>query len=156
MNNKKFCLAVWTQKLAAKTSWALVPCLTPSAFLFEQVTQFLWVMISPSVQICAQTDWFISHLIWMLGHLDAFRKEIAEREKCLCCRTWLKCYYCLNFVQFVFCTILSSVFYLSKFYREQPKSSHFSCWAEQASTFLNVSKHFKYILSCLTLLIKGT
>lgn len=83
MNNKKFCLAVSTQRLAAKTSWALVPHLTPSAFLFEQVTQFLCVMISPSVRPCAHTDWLISHLIWMLGGLGAFREETAEREKCL-------------------------------------------------------------------------
>jgi len=72
MNNQEFCLAVSTLKWAAKTSWALGPHLTPSAFLFEQVPQFLCVMISPSEQLCAHSDWFVSHLIGVLGGLDLF------------------------------------------------------------------------------------
>lgn len=97
MNNNKFCLAVSAQKLAARTSWALVPHLTPSAFLFEEVTPFLCVMISPSVQLCPHAD--------MLGGLDSFREEIAERKNAFLLLNMIK-----TLLFYTFCTIRNVVF----------------------------------------------
>lgn len=151
MNNKKFCLAVSAPKLAAKTSRALVPHLTPSAFLFEEVTPFLCVMISPSIQLCAHAD--------MLGGLDSFREKIAERKNAFLLLNMIK-----TLLFYTFCTIRDVVFrnrhtLLSSFFLNStgnsPIVATFLAKLNKRGHFWNISKHFQIHSVLLTFAYQG-